>query len=309
MSDTYDLLAIAKTLDDVNGEVVGTDSDLGMNYTLLAIGMSGQEMVDKMNANWKATDAQFKSFNDEIAIRVISNNIQEIKEEDGTVSYTTDGENWISLQSSWGSILGDITKQTDLYEILGNKVETSTFTALQTIVNKNKDDILTLSSNVVNLSNSLSSLETIVSGSDGIEVRLSAAETSLETKVTSETIKAFRSTDGTTVEFTTDNETWNPISQVGTVEWGDITGDITNQADLQSALNALQSTLEADITNLQNDFSTLSSNVATQINSLSTTIDELTKVSYLTEDEYDALETKDSNTVYIVSPFKEAGTD
>lgn len=256
MADTniYDLLAIAKTLDNINGEVIGSDSDLGMNYTLLAIGMSGQEMVDKMNSNWKATDAQFKSFNDEIAIRVISDNIQQIKEEDGVVSYTTDGENWVSLQSTWGSITGDITKQTDLYEILGKKVEQTTFNNLQTIVNKNKTDILNMVSSINTLSTNLGSIDTIVSGTDGLVVRMKVVEATLENSVSSTTIKAFRCIDDVSVEFTLDGTTWNPVINAASIEWGDIIGDINNQADLLALFNNINSqftSVKEDITSLQ----------------------------------------------------------
>lgn len=305
-TNSTDLLLITKVLDDINGEVVGSDTDYGMHYTLLAIGMSGQEMVDKLNSNFSATDAQLKSFNDDIAIRIISSNIKEIKVENGVVMYTTDNENWVSLQSTWGSILGDITKQTDLYQILGNKVNISTFNELQAIVNKNKSDISDLVINVNNLTSSINNISNIISGTNGILIRLNNIETTLDTKISSTQVKAIRSIDGVSLEFTTDNVTWNPVSDVGIVEWGNIIGDISNQADLIAKFNSINSDLldiQSNIQSIQNDISELRS----LYNDLSNLLFQTSTVTYLSEYEYlqlinDENSQVNENTVYIVSP-------
>lgn len=305
-TNSTDLLLITKVLDDINGEVVGSDTDYGMHYTLLAIGMSGQEMVDKLNSNFSATDAQLKSFNDDIAIRIISSNIKEIKVENGVVMYTTDNENWVSLQSTWGSILGDITKQTDLYQILENKVNISTFNELQAIVNKNKSDISDLVINVNNLTSSINNISNIISGTNGILIRLNNIETTLDTKISSTQVKAIRSIDGVSLEFTTDNVTWNPVSDVGIVEWGNIIGDISNQADLIAKFNSINSDLldiQSNIQSIQNDISELRS----LYNDLSNLLFQTSTVTYLSEYEYlqlinDENSQVNENTVYIVSP-------
>lgn len=305
-TNSTDLLLITKVLDDINGEVVGSDTDYGMHYTLLAIGMSGQEMVDKLNSNFSATDAQLKSFNDDIAIRIISSNIKEIKVENGVVMYTTDNENWVSLQSTWGSILGDITKQTDLYQILGNKVNISIFNELQAIVNKNKSDISDLVINVNNLTSSINNISNIISGTNGILIRLNNIETTLDTKISSTQVKAIRSIDGVSLEFTTDNVTWNPVSDVGIVEWGNIIGDISNQADLIAKFNSINSDLldiQSNIQSIQNDISELRS----LYNDLSNLLFQTSTVTYLSEYEYlqlinDENSQVNENTVYIVSP-------
>lgn len=80
-SDEIDLLKISDTLDDINGEVVGDTEDYGMHYTYLYIGMSGQKMVDKMNENFHATDAEFLAIAKALGVRIISSQIKEIKEE------------------------------------------------------------------------------------------------------------------------------------------------------------------------------------------------------------------------------------
>lgn len=305
-TNSTDLLVITKVLDDINGEIIGTDTDYGMHYNLLAIGMSGQEMVDKLNSNFSATDAQFKSFNDDIAIRIISSNIKEIKVENGIVMYTTDNQSWVSLQSTWGNILGDITKQEDLYQILGDKVNTSTFTELQTIVNKNKSDITDLIVNVNSLTSDLSNISTIISGSNGILIRLTNVETDLSTKVSSNQVKAIRSNDGISLEFTLDNEIWKPVSDVGIVEWGNITGDISNQADLIAKFNDINNSLSGYTSDIQ----TINDNIS-KLESLYEGLNELlSKASTVNSiSEYEYLQLLNSepsqineNTIYIVSP-------
>lgn len=305
-TNSTDLLVITKVLDDINGEIIGTDTDYGMHYNLLAIGMSGQEMVDKLNSNFSATDAQFKSFNDDIAIRIISSNIKEIKVENGIVMYTTDNQSWVSLQSTWGNILGDITKQEDLYQILGDKVNTSTFTELQTIVNKNKSDITDLIVNVNSLTSDLSNISTIISGSNGILIRLTNIETDLSTKVSSNQVKAIRSNDGISLEFTLDNEIWKPVSDVGIVEWGNITGDISNQADLIAKFNDINNSLSdyaSDIQTINDNISKLES----QYEGLNELLSKASTVNSISEYEYLQLLNSEpsqinENTIYIVSP-------
>lgn len=305
-TNSTDLLVITKVLDDINGEIIGTDTDYGMHYNLLAIGMSGQEMVDKLNSNFSATDAQFKSFNDDIAIRIISSNIKEIKVENGIVMYTIDNQSWVSLQSTWGNILGDITKQEDLYQILGDKVNTSTFTELQTIVNKNKSDITDLIVNVNSLTSDLSNISTIISGSNGILIRLTNIETDLSTKVSSNQVKAIRSNDGISLEFTLDNEIWKPVSDVGIVEWGNITGDISNQADLIAKFNDINNSLSdyaSDIQTINDNISKLES----QYEGLNELLSKASTVNSISEYEYLQLLNSEpsqinENTIYIVSP-------
>lgn len=305
-TNSTDLLVITKVLDDINGEIIGTDTDYGMHYNLLAIGMSGQEMVDKLNSNFSATDAQFKSFNDDIAIRIISSNIKEIKVENGIVMYTTDNQSWVSLQSTWGNILGDITKQEDLYQILGDKVNTSTFTELQTIVNKNKSDITDLIVNVNSLTSDLSNISTIISGSNGILIRLTNVETDLSTKVSSNQVKAIRSNDGISLEFTLDNKIWKPVSDVGIVEWGNITGDISNQADLIAKFNDINNSLSdyaSDIQTINDNISKLES----QYEGLNELLSKASTVNSISEYEYLQLLNSEpsqinENTIYIVSP-------
>lgn len=50
-------------------------------------------MVDAINSNFHATDAEFLAQSNAILLRVISEDIKEIKVEDEVVKYTTDRRN------------------------------------------------------------------------------------------------------------------------------------------------------------------------------------------------------------------------
>lgn len=100
-TDTLDLLRIGDILDEISGESVGTDQDYGMNYSYLYIGMSGARMVDALNSNFHATDAEFLAQSNAIMVRIISEDIKEIKVENGIVYYTMDGETWNSFAATW----------------------------------------------------------------------------------------------------------------------------------------------------------------------------------------------------------------
>lgn len=249
-NEPIDLLLISQSLDEINGEVVGSPVDYGMNYNYLYIGMSGQRMVDKMNSNWTATDAQFKAHQNQLDIRIISNQIKEIKEEDGKLSYTTDGETWHSLQAEWGKIIGNILEQEDLAEALADKVPMSDFDNLSTQVGTNYNSIISLQGDLNSLQSTVTGLVNIVSGSDGLVARMSTAENLLAKKITSDTVLEIRTINGTALEFTTDGTNWYPVASAGVVEWGDITGDIANQADIQLLFRNINDRIDGVISDL-----------------------------------------------------------
>ena len=103
-NDTLDLLTIGDTLNDINGEEIGTDKDYGMNFNYLYVGMSGQKMIDAINSNFHATDAEFLAQSNAILVRIISEDIKEMKVENNIVYYTTSTEEpleWKSLAATW----------------------------------------------------------------------------------------------------------------------------------------------------------------------------------------------------------------
>ena len=326
--DTINLLLISKSLDDINGEVVGSDPDYGMHFNYLFIGMSGQQLVDQMNSNFHAIDAQFLAHNDALNVRIISNQIKEIKEENGVVYYTTDNTAdpiaWIPLQAEWGKIVGDINKQQDLQQALSSKTPISDFNDLAAKVSTNSSNILLLQGSVSTLSNTLTALSNQINGADGILVRLTDAEATLAKKITSEEVLEIRVVNGTALEFTTDGEHWNPVSDAGMVEWGNITGDIANQADLQlllkninDSLNTISSNLTSHVDDENNPHNVTAEQVGlgnvdntsddnkplgtVQQEAVVNLIDTNVKFKSLTKEEYDALESKDSTTFYFIN--------
>lgn len=319
-SDEMDLLKISDTLDDINGEVVGDTEDYGMHYTYLYIGMSGQKMVDKMNENFHATDAEFLAIAKALGVRIISSQIKEIKEENGVAYYTTDGENWTPLQASWGKIVGDLANQADLANALADKIGTEQFNTLSGKVDANTSNISILDTGLEEVTNLASDLDNQINAVGGILIRLDTAETSLAKKITSESVIEIRTSNGTALEFTTDGTTWYPVSSAGIVEWGQIEGNIEEQADLilkfdkiSDSLNDLEDTINLHTADKNNPHSVTKSqvglgnvdNTADKNKPVSTPqkeyIDNAVGLVSLTQAEYNALETKDSTTLYFIN--------
>lgn len=350
MADLLDILGIADSLDEINGENIGSEEkDYGMHYTYLYIGMSGEKFIDKMNANFHATDAQFLAHHDALNIRIISNQIKEIKVENGNTFYTLDGPDvpeeekvWHTLQGEWGKIGGNLEDQTDLQQALNAKANQSDFIVLQKMVQDNYTEFQDLAEDVSDIANDLAAIDNqINNNSTGILVRLNTAETLLAKKISSDQVLEIRTTDGLSLEFTTDGHTWKPVSTAGVVEWGDIIGDIGNQADLLLRFSDINDTIDAldrllsdhkdDISNphqvtaaqvgLGNVDNTSDTNkplstaqkqyVDTQIGGLrtdlETEIQEVEasvsdlKIKNMTQAQYEALQNKDSGTLYFIN--------
>jgi len=310
--EVIDLLLISDYLDDINDEDIGKVRDYGMHYSYLYIGMSGQKMVDKMNENWEATDAEFLAHNKAIQLRIISEDIKQFKEEDGVIKYTKDGENWISLISTWGSITGDITEQADLQQALLSKAEQSDLETLGTSVTLCEDNIILIQSNILNLQTQVNNIINQISGATGILVRLDGIDERLRTKIGSENVLQIRENSGS-LEYTTDGSTWIPVSTAGIVQWGDITGDIENQPDLirrlndisdiaQSASNKvddLEQTIDNRISNIVNPVSNNLSNHISDINNPHQVSKEQLGIYIVSGDQYSNLSI-DNSCFYIV---------
>ncbi len=104
------------------------------------------------------------------ATKVNSNDIKAIRVNNSTFEWTTDGTSWhsiaISGSAAWGTIVGDITSQTDLNTLITN-------------INNNMSS---LSDSVVNLSNLITTksaeIDTLSSTVTALDTRLTADETS-----------------------------------------------------------------------------------------------------------------------------------
>ena len=346
MADLLDILGIADSLDEINGENIGSDNkDYGMHYTYLYIGMSGEKFIDKMNANLHATDAQFLAHHNALNIRIISNQIKEIKVENGNTYYTLDDTDvpeeereWHTLQGEWGKIGGNLENQTDLQQALNAKANQTDFIVLQKAVQDNYAEFQDLVSDVSDIANDLALIDNqINNNSTGILVRLSTAEVLLAKKISSDQVLEIRTTDGFSLEFTTDGYTWKPVSTAGVVEWGDIIGDIGNQADLLLRFTDINDTIDAleralsdhedDINNphqvtaaqvgLGNVDNTSDADkplstaqkqyVDDEIDGVNTEVQRVEglitglKIKNMTHAEYEALQSKDSGTLYFIN--------
>lgn len=342
---SIDLLLISNALDNINGEVVGGTTDYGMHYSYLYIGMSGQKLVDQMNANFLATDAQFLAHNNALNVRIVSTQIKEMKINNGIVLYTTDDfpaedeedtRTWTALQGQWGKITGTLSDQADLQRALESKANQVDFEALTATVGTNTNNILVLQGTVSDMSDMLNSISTTISGPGGILSRLTAAETTLNAKISSDgtggrsPVLAIRTTSEMRLEFTVDGVNWYDVSTSGIISWGQIDGEITNQTDLRLIIENINDRIDdleddveelnplvsGHIANTSNPHNVTKSqiglgnvdNTSDMDKPVSTAqqaaIDAATgaaKFKSLTRAEYEALTTKDANTFYFIN--------
>ena len=311
--EVIDLLLISDYLDDINDEDIGKVRDYGMHYSYLYIGMSGQKMVDKMNENWEATDAEFLAHNRAINLRIVSEDIKQIRENNGVIEYSKDGENWISLISKWGGITGDITQQSDLQAALLSKANQLDFDMLSETVQLHGNTITLIQSDINTLTTQITQIINQISGVNGILVRLDGIDTALRSKIGSENVLQIRETNGS-LEYTTDGSTWTPVSTAGIVQWGDITGNINNQPDLIRKLNDITDIAQAasdKVDTLEDTIDTkidaavdpveadLAAHTQNTNNPHQVTRDQI-GIHILNKDDFDALVTKQSNDLYIV---------
>lgn len=264
--DTINLFQISDALDNINGEIVGSDTDYGMHYNYMYVGMSGQRLLDYFNSNFHSTDAQMAAHNQLLSVCIMSNSIKLLKEENGIVYYSIDGENWNSFQANWGKIGGNIIDQKDLQEALSKLALQKDLDVTNTNVGTISNSVVVLQGNVTDINNSINTLSNQINGTDGILIKIEDLQNIVAKKISSDDIVKLRVVDGTNVEFSMDGATWIPVADVGTLEWGNITGDIQNQADLMSLLNSISGDYTTFAETLEN-VASLAENLDSQLSS------------------------------------------
>lgn len=239
------LLTIGEDLDIINGVVVGSDPDYGMHFSYLEIGDRGQVMVTKINTNFHAIDSEFLYMATEIGKRIKSEQIKEIKKENGHLYYTEDGSIWTQLDgTTWGQITGTIANQTDLMNMFNSKAPLDRFEALVAQVTVDESNITKLLSDMTTAKQNISSLQTAVNQHNE---DIDEINSTLAVKISSDTIKAFRqkSGDPNNLEFTINGRDWiTLLGEQTVVAWGEIVGDIQNQRDLIVLFNDYSTTDE-----------------------------------------------------------------
>lgn len=200
-----------------------------MEYTDIAIGMTGQQFMEVINGNNTLTKQQFETLAANILLRVLANNVKQIKAENGKLLFTLDNENWISTDNNvWGSITGDINSQTDLKEALESR-------ALKT-------DLNTTNANVTNLSNKIDNTNTNVQANTSAIAQNATSIGQLQTKqakqVSSDTIVLLRIGSSGYMQYSLDGTTWLNVQSMAEINWGAIGGELANQVDLIERFNS-----------------------------------------------------------------------
>lgn len=214
-------------------------------YQQIVAGMTGAQLIEALNGNSNISKLQFEAILATIATLVLGNNIKQIKVDNGSFLYTTDGTNWSSVDNNvWGSITGDITNQTDLKDALDAKASTS--------------DLATTNTNVSTLSGRVDGLGTTVNANTTAIANNTTAIGALQSKqakqVSSDTIVMLRISASGFMQYSLNGTTWINVQSEADINWGAIGGEITNQQDLKNALDAKvnSSQLSAHTTNKNN---------------------------------------------------------
>ena len=248
-----------------------------MNFTQIFHGMVGRDFIKAFNDNFTITDETFIKILATLIYKVKSTDIKEFKVIDNVVSYTleeapTEGEDtrtWTPVDiTKWGNIQGDITEQTDLWNILENKAAVDTVATINNLLstltqefNQVKSQVEANTSNVRTNTNDIADiLEAIVE------------------KVNSTNIKAIR-VNNTVFQWSPDGRTWYEQPITTSIAWGHLTGDITTQEDLMTYftnINNSITSLDGTINSLQNSMTELEDNLSALSTSFDSHLSEYT---------------------------------
>ena len=228
-----------------------------MNFTRIFNGMVGRDFINAFNDNFTITDNTFLEILAQMIYVIKSSDIKEFKVDSGMVMYTLedppasgpDTRTWSPVDiTAWGNITGNIADQTDLKDILDSKAALSTVQSMDTLLNNLSRDFTTLS-------NSVTADELILSGHTN---SISNLESAMNNKVSSTNIVALR-LNNSVFQWSPDGEHWYEQSMITQVPWGNLTGNISSQTDLNTIL-----------TNINNSINTINGNIVTINNSIGT---------------------------------------
>lgn len=248
-----------------------------MNFTQIFHGMVGRDFIKAFNDNFTITDETFIKILATLIYKVKSTDIKEFKVIDNVVSYTleeapTEGEDtrtWTPVDiTKWGNIQGDITEQTDLWNILEDKAAVDTVATINNLLstltqefNQVKSQVEANTSNVRANTNDIADiLEAIVE------------------KVNSTNIKAIR-VNNTVFQWSPDGRTWYEQPITTSIAWGHLTGDITTQEDLMAYftnINNSITSLDGTINSLQSSMTELEDNLSALSTSFDSHLSEYT---------------------------------
>lgn len=224
-----------------------------LEYKTIYHGMIGKDFITAFNENFNKTETNILSILGNLIYMIKSEQIKGFRLNENIIQYTTDNEIWhdVNANTSWGTITGDISLQLDLKNQLDLKAAKETVDSLQTLVN-------TLDSNVLNLAGKIDTANTDINKNKN---DIATILLELDKKVNSTTIKEIRWLDNT-FQWTPDNINWYTFENTNDAHWGNITGDLSNQADLYQELSTINQsidTLNSSVSSLNNSYNTLNS--------------------------------------------------
>lgn len=245
-----------------------------LNFSQVFHGMIGRDFIEAFNGNFNICDENFIYILGQMIYMVKSSDIKEFKLQDGVVQYTLDVEEpktWTPVDiTQWGNIKGSLADQLDLKEALDSKAAAETVATLQNLVS-------TINSKLTNLTGVVDTANANINKNTN---SINDILTTLNTKVTSTTVKELRLLDGV-FQWSPDGLNWYQQEAVKSLNWGSMTGDIEQQTDLYQIISELRngiSTLNQSISSLTNSVNTLTSNVSSlqsTVNNLSPEVENL----------------------------------
>lgn len=251
------------------------------DFVQIVAGMTGAQLINALNGNSDITKQQFEAIVTALATLVIGNNIIQIKEdENGNFVYSKDGTNWSGVNSNvWGSITGSLNDQTDLKNALDTKASSTDLTNLGNTVSS-------LGTSITGLSTTVAANTTAIQGNT---TAIGNLQTKQAKQVSSETIKYLRLSSSGFLQYSLDGTTWNNVQSIAEINWGGIGGEISNQADLQTALSSKAniSALNAHINNTENPHSVTKTQVG--LGNVDNTSDANKPISTATQEALDAI--------------------
>ena len=251
-----------------------------MDFQKIIAGMTGQQFMDVINGNFDSSKSQLNTVAANVLLRVIANNVKQLKVEKGQLFYTLDDTNWVQVNNNtWGSITGKIADQADLVEELNKRAPITSVDAIQQDVTSVKSDIAGVKTSVKNNTSSI----------DQNTKAVGALQKEIADKVSSPDIISFRIASSGFLQYSIDGVSWNNVQSVAEINWGSIGGEISNQIDLQEILRSKvkQSDFDNHLNNTENPHSVTKKQVGLEF--VDNTADKDKPISDLQKVEFDSL--------------------
>lgn len=199
-----------------------------LNWVQIVAGMTGAQLIDALNTNSSTTNSAINDLAAAILLRVLGNNIKQLKVQDGKLLYTLDNTNWVEANTNvWGSMTGTLTDQADLANALSEK-------ANQSDLQQTNDNVGALQTTVGNLS---TTVQTNTQNISNNTTAIGELQTKQAVQVSSDTILSIRLSASGYLEYSLDNIAWEPVLSEASTNWGSIGGLLENQEDLITVLN------------------------------------------------------------------------